>query len=178
MIEVSIGGLIPDKKGETQILLLKVPGKGRYLPIWIGLHEAQAIAMAINGQTFDRPLTHDLLKSVIDGLDAQVTRVVITTIQGNTFFARIFLARGNEIISIDARPSDSVALAVRADCPIYLTEELLDSQADNLYHFEEPAQSSPLDGTPEDLEELLRRVEMGDADFESESGEDEPTDPD
>ncbi len=161
MIEVKVGGLIPDKKTGSHVLLLKVPNMQKYLPIWIGLNEANAIAMALRKQKFERPLTHDLLKQVIDGLNATVTRVVITTIQDNTFFARIFLNREHEIISIDARPSDSVALAVRAECPIFLTEELLASQSENLYQFEEESDSDGTDEMQADLDALLRSVEKG-----------------
>jgi bifunctional DNase/RNase len=163
MIEVTVGGLIPDKKTGTHILLLKIPDTDvhRYLPIWIGAHEASAIAMALNDQVFERPLTHDLLKSMVDGLGAEVSRVVITAIQENTFFARIILSREQEIISIDARPSDSVALAVRAQCPIYLTEELLESQASNLYEIQEEPAENELSDASSALDELMRSVEKG-----------------
>lgn len=177
MIEVKVGGLIPDRKTRSHVLLLKLPGSSRYLPVWIGDHEASAIDMAVRKQEFERPLTHDLLKSVIDGLGAEVSRVVITTIQDNTFFARILLTRDHEIISVDARPSDSVALAVRAGCPIFLTEELLESQADNLYEFEDPTGAEANDPARQ-VDELLKsmgtpppRPEADDD--EEESGEDD-----
>ena len=178
MIEVKVGGLIPDKKSGSHVLLLKVPNSSKYLPIWIGPAEASAIAMALRNQSFERPLTHDLLVHLIDGLGAKVTRIVITTIKHNTFFARIFLSRDNEIISIDARPSDSVAIAVRVNCPIFLTEELLASQSDNLYEIEEESASvsstdldAPASGVSS-LEELLRSVERGES-FEAEAGREE-----
>ena len=172
MVEVKVGGLVPDQKNPgSYILLLKVPGAARYLPIWIGPAEANAIGMVLRNQVFERPLTHDLLQHVIDGLGATVARVVITTIQDSTFYARIFLERDQEILSVDARPSDSIALAVRVKCPIYLTEELLDSQQAHLVEIEEepaemdegPSQGPVGDEAPggESLEDLMRRVERG-----------------
>lgn len=171
MVEVKVGGLVPDQKNPgSYILLLKVPGSARYLPIWIGPAEANAIGMVLRNQRFERPLTHDLLQHVIQGLGATVARVVITTIQDSTFFARIFLERDHEILSIDARPSDSIALAVRAKCPIYLTSELLDSQQAHLVEIEDepdaatdpahgPVSEEPAIGSS--LEDLMRQVERG-----------------
>lgn len=172
MVEVKVGGLVPDQKNPgSYILLLKVPGSGRYLPIWIGPAEANAIGMVLRNQRFERPLTHDLLQHVIQGLGATVARVVITTIQESTFFARIFLERDHEILSIDARPSDSIALAVRVKCPIYLTSELLESQQAHLVEIEEEPEPSvsglAMGPVPEEtaigssLEDLMRQVERG-----------------
>jgi len=172
MVEVKVGGLLPDPKNPgSHILLLKIPGMARYLPIWIGPAEASSINMALRNQVFERPLTHDLLQHVIHGLGAQVTRVVITTIEDSTFFARIFMERGDEVLSIDARPSDSVALAVRVKCPIFLTRALLDSQREHLIEIQEspsPAAAAPImpETSPEkaSLEELMRQVERGEDD--------------
>lgn len=172
MVEVKVGGLVPDQKNPgSYILLLKVPGAARYLPIWIGPAEANAIGMVLRNQRFERPLTHDLLQHVIQGLGATVARVVITTIQDSTFFARIFLERDEEILSVDARPSDSIALAVRVKCPIFLTSELLDSQAGHLVEIEDEPESSSTEGKAtgaheevlggESLEDLMRQVERG-----------------
>mgnify|MGYP006286739397 CR=1 FL=1 len=171
MVEVKVGGLLPDPKNPgSHILLLKIPGIARYLPIWIGPAEASSINMALRNQVFERPLTHDLLQHVIHGLGAEVSRIVITTIEDSTFFARIFLERDQEVLSIDARPSDSVALAVRVKCPIFLTQSLLDSQREHLIEIQEgPAPSSPPAPMPEaegsptasSLEELMRQVERG-----------------
>lgn len=175
MVEVKVGGLLPDPKNPgSHILLLKIPGMSRYLPIWIGPAEASSINMALRNQVFERPLTHDLLQHVIHGLGAEVVRIVITTIEDSTFFARILLERGDEVLSVDARPSDSVALAVRVKCPIYLTRALLDSQRDHLIEIQQgpaPSATSPLEPeepeSPEtspsasSLEELMRQVERG-----------------
>jgi bifunctional DNase/RNase len=176
MIEVTVGGLVPDQKTGTSVLLLRIPGGKQHLPVWIGPHEAEAIRLAITRQSLGRPLTHDLLKRVLDGLGAKLERVVITTIQDSTFFDLLILTRDPEIISIDARPSDSVALALRTGAPIFLTQELLDSQKENLYEIETTEGDESDDdenGTLErDLDQLMRSVEKGEippAQGESES---------
>ena len=172
MIEVKVSGLLPDKKSGMHVLLLRVPNTPKHFPIWIGPAEASSIALVLRGQSFERPLTHDLLQHVIHGLGATVSRVVITSIQDNTFFARIFLSRDNEIVSIDARPSDSVALAVRVNCPIFLTEDLMREQQDHLVEIEEEtgewgaggpsaAAAEEIVASNESLEELMRSVEKG-----------------
>lgn len=125
MVEVKVAGLAIDERSKTPVVILQEIGGGRVLPIWIGPTEAGAIAMEIAGKKFQRPLTHDLMKTVIEGLKATVTRVHITELRENTFYAKIFIARDSEILSIDARPSDSIALAIRVKSPIYVAPELL-----------------------------------------------------
>ena len=165
MIEVTVGGLVPDQKTGTSVLLLRIPGGKKHLPVWIGPHEAEAIRLAITRQSLGRPLTHDLLRLVVEGLGAKLARVVITTIQDSTFFARLILTRDQEIISVDARPSDSVALALRTGAPIFLTQELLDSQKDNLYEIEESDEEESSEEADSDLardlDALMRSVEKG-----------------
>jgi len=100
-------------------------GGDRILPIWIGPPEASAIAMELAGKRFPRPLTHDLLKTVIAGLGAEVSRVAITDLVENTFYAKIFLRRDSHLVDIDARSSDAIALALRAQAPIFAAEELM-----------------------------------------------------
>jgi hypothetical protein len=125
VIEMSVSGLAIDKKAQTPVVLLKETGGVRELPIWIGPPEASAIALELTGRRFQRPLTHDLLKTVIEALDAEVRKVAIVDLQDKTYFARIFLEREGELITIDARPSDSIALALRTQSPIFVKEELL-----------------------------------------------------
>jgi bifunctional DNase/RNase len=96
----------------------------RLLPIWIGLYEGGAIGMALSGQQFPRPLTHDLFMGVIERLGGKLKQVVITELKDSTFYAEIVLVDGDRELIIDARPSDSVALAVRVNCPIMVTEEV------------------------------------------------------
>jgi hypothetical protein len=111
------------------VLLLKEVGVGRILPIWIGPWEASAIAMRLQGVTPERPLTHDLLGTVITTLGARVERIVIVSLADETFHARLVLATPDARHEVDARPSDAVALAVRLDVPIYASSEVLDRAA-------------------------------------------------
>ena len=165
MIEVRVGALIPDKKTGSHVLLLKIRGMNKCLPIWIHQNEAQAIGMAVRKESFVRPLTHDLLKAVMDGLGAKLERVVIHGIENSTFLARLVFTRDEELISVDARPSDSVALAVRTGSPIFLTEELLNSQQDSLYVLEDETAQKAAEGETiemgEALDALMREVEQG-----------------
>lgn len=169
MIQVRVGGLLPDKKSGNHVLLLKIPNSSKFLPIWIAQNEAQSIAMAMRRERFSRPLTHDLMKSLLDGLGAELNHVLIHRIEKSTFFARLILSRGEELVSIDARPSDSVALAVRTGSPIFVSEELLRSQEDSLYELEQEKASAAegMDGMSEEfgleLDQLMREVEKGPA---------------
>jgi uncharacterized protein len=107
------------------IILLKDPQSDALLPIWVGLYEANAIALEVEKSQTPRPLTHDLLKNLIHGLNAKVQRVVVTELKDDTFYAVIWMEQSGEIVSLDARPSDALALALRADCPIYVDEDVL-----------------------------------------------------
>ncbi len=95
------------------------------LPIWVGIYEANAIALEIEKVTTPRPMTHDLLKNLLTGLDARVHKIVVNDLRDDTFFAVIWVEREGNIISIDSRPSDALALALRVDCPIYVEDEVL-----------------------------------------------------
>jgi bifunctional DNase/RNase len=97
------------------------------LPIWVGVYEANAIALEIEKVNTPRPMTHDLLKNVLSSLDAAVSKVVVSDLHDDTFFAVIWLERNGSIISIDSRPSDALALALRVDCPIFVEDEVLKS---------------------------------------------------
>jgi bifunctional DNase/RNase len=97
------------------------------LPIWVGIYEANAIALEIEKVTTPRPMTHDLLKNLLTSLDAHVHKVVVSDLRDDTFFAVIWLERAGKIISIDSRPSDALALALRVDCPIFVEDEVLKS---------------------------------------------------
>ena len=132
MIKVDIAGMSLDQRTQAPVVLLFVPPEEKCLPIWIGPAEAASIALALQGQGFPRPLTHDLLATVIDGLGGQVQRVVITDQRDSTYYARLVLARDNEVLAIDARPSDGIALALRTNAPIYLEVDLLDKVRDSL----------------------------------------------
>ena len=107
------------------IVILKDVGSDTVLPIWVGVYEANAIALEIEKVTTPRPMTHDLIKNVLTGLDTQVHKVVVTELREDTFYAVIWLDRGGQAISIDSRPSDALALALRVDCPIFVEDEVL-----------------------------------------------------
>jgi len=124
-IEMTIRGLLMDPVSNMPIIVLKDIGGETVLPIWVGGYEAQAIALEMEKVTTKRPMTHDLIKNVLLGLDAHVHKVVVTELKDDTFYAVIWLERGGEVISIDSRPSDALALALRVDCPIFVEEGVL-----------------------------------------------------
>jgi uncharacterized protein len=125
-IEVKIRGLMMDPSSGTPIIILKDVNSETMLPIWVGAFEANAIALEIEKIAPQRPMTHDLLRNVIMEMGASVERVIVTDLRDNTFFALIALrSGGGDAVLIDARPSDAIALALRADCPIYVNEEVI-----------------------------------------------------
>ena len=124
-IEVKIRGLMVDPATNAPIVILKDVSSDTVVPIWVGLYEANAIALEVEKATPPRPMTHDLLKNLIHGLNAEVQRVVVTELRDDTFYAVIWMERDGQPITIDARPSDAIALALRSDCPIYVSEEVL-----------------------------------------------------
>lgn len=124
-IEMRIRGLMMDPAANTPIIILKDVNSDSMLPIWVGAFEANAIAVEIEKLASQRPMTHDLLKNVIWELGASVRRIVITDLIDNTFFAVIEMTRDGQVIAIDARPSDAIALALRVDCPIYVNNEVI-----------------------------------------------------
>lgn len=124
-VEARVNGLILEHKTQQNIVILREVDGERILPIWIGSGEAQAIRRILSEESFPRPLTHDLIHIVIEGFKAKITRVVIADLRENTFYASIFVEREGEVLSIDARPSDSIALALRSKAPIYVNEDLL-----------------------------------------------------
>jgi bifunctional DNase/RNase len=125
-VEVRIRGLMMDPSTKMPIVVLNDLSGEVVLPIWVGLFEANAIALEIEKATTPRPMTHDLLRNVIHSLNARVTRVVVGTLREDTFHATIWLDQGGEVVAIDARPSDAIALALRSDCPIFASRELLE----------------------------------------------------
>ena len=120
-----IRGLLVDPTNNTPIVILKDANSDTVLPIWVGVFEASAIQMEIEKVSTPRPMTHDLIKNVLSGLDAHVHKVVVTELKDDTFYAVIWMERDGRIISVDSRPSDALALALRVDCPIYVDEEVL-----------------------------------------------------
>jgi bifunctional DNase/RNase len=128
-IQMRVKGLMIDPVSNMPIIILKNSDGDAVLPIWVGIFEANAIAMQLENIVSPRPMTHDLLKNVIEGLLARIDRVVITDLKENTFFATIHLARGDDRFAIDARPSDAMALALRAAAPIFVEPVVLEKSS-------------------------------------------------
>lgn len=126
-IEMKIRGLMMDPVTNMPIVILKDVNGSAILPIWVGVYEANAIALEIEKVQTPRPMTHDLIKNVLVGLNAVVKKVVVTDLRDDTFYALIWLERNGSTITIDSRPSDALALALRTDAPIYVEEEVLKS---------------------------------------------------
>jgi len=126
-VEMKIRGLMMDPVTNMPIVVLKDVSGSALLPIWVGIYEANAIALEIEKVATPRPMTHDLIKSVLLGLSTGIRKVVVNDLKDDTFYALIWLERNGELISIDSRPSDALALALRLDCPIFVEEEVLKS---------------------------------------------------
>jgi uncharacterized protein len=124
-IEVRIRGLMMDPATSMPIVVLKDVASDTVMPIWVGIFEANAIALEIEKVAAPRPMTHDLATDLINSLNARLERVVITELKNDTFFASLWLRQGDEPMVIDARPSDAIAMALREDCPIYVAEEVM-----------------------------------------------------
>ena len=124
-VEMKIRGLMMDPVTNMPVVILKDVGGEQVLPIWVGIYEANAIALEIEKVSTPRPMTHDLLKNLLIGLEAEVRKVVVNDLRDDTFFAVIWLEREGQSISIDSRPSDALALALRVDCPIFVEDQVL-----------------------------------------------------
>ncbi len=147
-LEVKVRGLILDPTNNSPIVILKDLASESLLPIWIGVYEANAIAMEIEKSVAQRPMTHDLVKNIVDQLGASVERVVINDLVDNTFYALLELNLNGNKLMIDSRPSDAIALALRSDCPIFVSEHVMQNSKNTIssFEFEEMDQKS----TPEE----------------------------
>ena len=145
LLRMEVKGFALDEVSKSPILLLQPPEGEEVMPIWIGPNEASAIALSLSGAEYERPLTHDLLGRVIDGLGARHLRTVVTRLDGNTFHARILLEERGDYLSVDCRPSDGIAEALRTGAEILVERELFESQKQRL----RPRES----GGPEEPEE-------------------------
>jgi bifunctional DNase/RNase len=126
LVPMSIKGLMLDPVSNSPIVVLKDDDEKFFLPIWVGIFEANAIALQLENITTPRPMTHDLLRNMIAELDARVMRIVINDLRDSTFFAQIRLSLGDRMLEIDARPSDAIALALRTEAPIYVAQSVLE----------------------------------------------------
>ncbi len=161
MIEVKVQSLGLDQTSKTPVVILQELGGERILPIWIGPGEASAIAMELAGMKFSRPLTHDLAASLIRGLGGVLKRVLITRVQENTYYAEMVIQRGDDVFSIDARPSDSIAIALRSDARLFTSDELfaataIELTAESSEELTTEEESKRM--TPEELQEYLRKM--------------------
>ena len=146
-IEMKIRGLMMDPAANTPIIILKDVNGEAMLPIWVGAFEANAIAVEIEKLAAQRPMTHDLVKNIIWELGASVRRVVITDLIDNTFFAVIEMSREGKLLTVDSRPSDAIALALRVDCPIYVNDEVIKNSSASIAEED----STQQDEWPDDL---------------------------
>jgi bifunctional DNase/RNase len=129
MYEMVIYGVSFDLVGKQPIVLLKTAEGNKYLPIWIGHPEAAAILMRLQGASTPRPMTHDLVTDMLSQLEAEVVRITVTELKENTFYASITVSQNGSEVEIDSRPSDAIALAVRAEAPIFVADQVIDESA-------------------------------------------------
>ena len=154
MIEMFVSGVAIDPTNNTPIIILKNNDKKKTLPIWIGISEASAIAMKLVGVSSQRPLTHDLMKSVIEVCKARVLEVDLDGFNGNTFFAKIKIKLGRRTFFIDSRPSDAIALALRAEVPILVDEKVIEQAT--------TVNVTEVEGRTEDFKSLLKDLNTED----------------
>jgi bifunctional DNase/RNase len=160
-IEVRIRGLMMDPATNMPIVVLKDVGSETVMPIWVGIFEANAIAIEIEKMAAPRPMTHDLTRNLIRHMNGELERIVITELRDDTFFAVLWLRQEGELMTIDARPSDAIALALRADCPIYVSEAVMQSAKLNMSGPPEGPTAEELRGWLEGLnDEDLGRYKM------------------
>jgi hypothetical protein len=158
LVEVRVAHLGLDRNTNAPVVVLQEKDGQRVLPIWIGPSEASAIAMELAGVKFSRPLTHDLLKQVIVGLGGELRRVLITSVKDNTYSAELHIYRNGDVVQVDARPSDSIAIALRLKAPIFSSGDLLDTSA--VSSVEPPPDQGPLD--KESLKTYLQNLDPED----------------
>ena len=150
-LQMKVSGIALDPFTNTPIVILKDPNNEKTLPIWIGFMEASSIAMELEKTPRIRPITHDLVKNLLEKLRFEVTKVEVTDLREDTFYARIHLKRDSEEYSLDSRPSDAIAIALRTDSPIYVNEEVIEKSKD-----------IEVDEDKDKLAELLENMSEGD----------------
>lgn len=128
LTQMNIRGLLFDPYSNAYIVVLRDERNSDMLPIWVGKSEASAISFALENVTPPRPMTHDLIKSILDNVDAKILSAVVSDLKNNTYYAKIHLWYGDSEYAVDSRPSDAIALALRAEAPIFTTEEVLHKQ--------------------------------------------------
>src|SRR5919198_1507864 len=154
MHEMVIYGVSFDLVGKQPIVLLKTADGNKFLPIWIGHPEAAAILMKLKGARTPRPMTHDLVTDLLDKLEARVVRIAVTELRENTFYAVVTVAVDGSEIEIDSRPSDAIALAVRADAPIFADDSVIEESAIEFEHEEDVNQEEVVEEFKKFLDEV------------------------
>jgi len=176
MIKVFIDSIRVSLMSQLRVVILKDPVSGKYLPIFIGPCEAEAIAVKLQGMNVERPLTHDLLKSVITELGGRVQHIVVNDLRQDTFYAQIVVEQDGQTRTIDSRPSDAIALSVRLDVPIYVEESVMDRAS--IMPDEEVESETPPSPTPPAREETEERLSAFEDFIEMLDLDDLPTDED
>lgn len=160
MIEVNIDSIRVSLMSQHRVVVLKEIGSERYLPIWIGPFEADAITLQLQGVEVARPLTHDLLKGVIEKMGGTISHITVTELKNDTFFARIVMDMNGKSVEIDARPSDAIALAVRAKAPLFVAEEVMDHASivpeTNIDGLDEDMDTAPVSAEEEEKLSVFR----------------------
>ena len=160
LIEMAVDSIRVHMPTHQHVVILKEKEAERYLPIWIGIHEANAIALKITGITPERPITHDLLVNVLGAVDVTVDRIVVTSLSNDVFFARIMARLDGRALDIDARPSDAIAVAVRVGAPIFVAGEVLDKAGVLPENEKEGEEGGTAETSEEDDEKLAIFREM------------------
>ena len=182
MLELTIDGIRVSLMNQQRVVILRVKDTDKYLPIWIGPGEADAIALKLQNVSVPRPLTHDLLSDVISSLDAQVDRIVVSDLSDDTFYAKVVLQVNGSTMEVDSRPSDALALAVRTESPIYAEDSvvekaaiMLDAETGRAVHVDEEDAAEPRPVTEEERAKLSAFEDfIGSLDLDLEQG-DAPT---
>jgi bifunctional DNase/RNase len=152
-IEFKIKGLMMDPLTNSPIVVLQDVKSDTLLPIWVGIFEANAIALQMEKVDTPRPMTHDLIKGLLNHLNAAVTKIVVTELKDNTFYALIFLDVAGKVVTVDSRPSDAIAIALRTDSPIFVTDDVLSKSASSAASTISTERSSP-----EDIKQWLENL--------------------
>jgi bifunctional DNase/RNase len=159
LVEMKVRGLALDPVSNMPIIILRDDEEKRSLPIWVGIFEANAIALELEKIATPRPMTHDLIKNILESLDVQVTRVVVTDLRENTFYAVLHLKLGTHEYTVDSRPSDAIALALRVAAPIFVDEEVFPKAG----KMEVSKEGEPMKADdPEQLREWLQNIKPED----------------
>jgi uncharacterized protein len=156
-IEFKIKGLMMDPLTNSPIVVLQDTTSDTLLPIWVGIFEANAIALQIEKVDTPRPMTHDLMKGLLNHLKAKVTKIVVTELKDNTFYALIFLNVDGKTVTVDSRPSDAIALALRTDSPIFVTDDVISKSSSTT-----PSTLTAERSSPEDIKQWLENVNPDD----------------